>query len=163
MKKKIMILLLVLLCGLLVGCGNKKEPTEISCKYVEGEDELSVSVEMVFKRDNKKKLITDGKLIMSYNLSDLAFGEVDEDQIGEDSLSAFMDTMFAGVCDNIGTNYKDCEIKETKKGADVIMTFNLTNLAQTSAGEFHRNMTIEQLKNFISKKENETDMICTTK
>lgn len=162
MKKRFMILIVVCFGLLLVGCGNK-EASEISCKYGQTEDDLSVVVEMVFKRDNKKKLVTSGQLIMSYNLGNLTFEDEDGDELGKDDIDGFVETMFASVCDNIGDNYSDCKVVETESGADIVMDFNLTSLAQTSGGEFHKNMTIEQIKKYIMGRNEDTDMICTTK
>lgn len=163
MKKRLMILTIICFGLLLVGCGNKKEASEISCKYGQTEDGLSVVVKMVFKRDNKKKLVTSGQLIMSYNLSDLTFGEVDGEELGKDDIGGLIETMFSSVCNNIGENYSDCNVVETENGADIIMDFDLNNLSQTSGGEFHKNMTIEQIRQYIIGRNEETDMICTTK
>lgn len=163
MKKRLMILTIICFGLLLVGCGNKKEASEISCKYGQVEEGVSVVVEMIFKRDNKKKLVTSGQLIMSYNLSDLTFEEENGEELGKDDIEGLIETMFSGVCNNIGDNYSDCNVVETEKGADIVMDFNLTNLAQTSGGEFHKNMTIEQIKQYIIGRNEETDMMCTTK
>lgn len=159
MKKKIMYLTMICVTLLMAGCGNKTEPSEISCKFSQKENDLSVIVKMEFKRDNEKKIVTSGQLVMSYDLRNLSLGN-EEDKNGVDS---FEEIMFSSVCDNIGDNYTDCNVVETESGVDIIMAFNLDNLAKTSAGQFHKNMTIAQIKSYIMGRNENTDMICTTK
>ena len=161
MKKNVKLLIIVCISLLAIGCG-KKEPSQVSCVYKQGEDNMAVEVEMLFKRDNNKKLVTSGKLIMTYDLSGITFGEESGENIGKDDIEGVFETMFSNVCTDIGDNYSDCEVVETKNGANIIMTFNLDNLAKTSAGEFHKNMTIPQIKEFITGKNKDIQMNCTT-
>lgn len=163
MKKTFMFIFILCSVFLICGCGNKKEPSQISCKYTEGAGDFGVAVEMLFKRDNKKELVTLGQLIMSYDLGGTKLSELQTGEYDENSVEGIMGNLFDSVCDNLGTNYEDCEIVETDTGVDVVMTFNLTGLAQTSAGEFHRNMTINQIKQYIQGKNEDVQMVCTTK
>lgn len=161
MKKKVMILTILCLTLLLVGCG-KTEPSEISCEFSQKENNMSVIVKMEFTRDNEKKLVTSGQLVMSYNFKDLYLGNDGEEE-SKDDASGFIDIIFSSVCDNPGENYTDCKVIETDNGADIVMPFNLDNLVKTSAGQFHKNMTIEQIKNYIMSRNENSDMVCTTK
>ena len=160
MKRTFLSIVVFCFSLLIVGCG--KEPSQISCKSEQKEDDVSVVVEMLFKRNNKKNLVTSGQLIMSYDLSGITFGEASGEKLNHDDIGGVIDTMFSNVCLDVGDNYENCEVIETKNGADVVMTFDLTNLARTSAGKFHKNMSIEQIKSFIIGRNEELEMTCTT-
>ncbi len=161
MRKIIIIILLALLT--LTGCGNKKDLSEISCKYSQSEDDMGVVVEMRFKRDNKKNLVTSGELIMSYNLAGIDLGSYEGEELTKDNVDGLITGLFSSVCDNTGDNYTDCKVVETEKGADIVMSFNLDNLAKTSEGQFHKNMNIQQIKSYILKRSTDSNMVCTTK
>ena len=162
MKKCICTILLIFFICLLAGCKND-EPSQISCKYSEGSGDFSVVVEMLFKRDNKREKVTFGHLKMSYDLGDIKLDDIKNGNIEDEEVANLLSTLFDTVCQNVGSNYSDCDVVETDIGADVIMTFDLTNLAQTSSGSFHRNMSIEQIKEYIQSRSEDMQMVCTTK
>ncbi len=163
MKKIMMLLILLFIVITLAGCGNKNQASEISCKYNQSEDDMGVIVEMKFKRDNKKNLVTSGELIMSYNLAGIDLGSIEGEELNKDNVDGLIEGLFSSVCDNIGDNYTNCEVVETENGADIVMVFNLDNLAKTSEGQFHKNMNIQQIKSYILKRSSDSNMVCTTK
>lgn len=162
MKKMIMLSIAIILAFLSIGCSNKDDLTEISCKYVEKEDDMSVEVEMYFKRDNKENIVTLGQLKMFYDFSSISFSD-EKEEVSISEIENIVDLLFSGVCDNLGDNYSDCIVNKNEKSAEVVMTFNLSNLAQTSSGKFNKNMSIEQIRQFIINNDQDTDMICITK
>ena len=123
MKKTFMFILIFLLMISISGCGNKKEPSQISCKYKEVTGDFAVNVEMLFKRDNKKKLVTSGQLIMSYDLGESNLSDIQSQESDENSVDGILGGFFDTVCDNIGANYTNCEIVETEKEISYLSSF----------------------------------------
>lgn len=154
MKKFLIISLLFVMPLLLSGCGNDVEPTMVSCKYVSNEDNISAEVEMKFKRDNEQQEITKGYLSMSYEFND---GGNDDDS----SFDSLISTMFNGICDNLASTYKDCDLIVDDNNVDVVMEFDLDTLESMSNGTFKKSMTVSQVKGYILAQNEIDGLVCT--
>ncbi len=154
MKKLLMISLLFIMPLLLSGCGEKSEPTIVSCKYVSNEDSISAEVEMKFKRDNTQQEITNGYLSMSYVFNDVGSND-------DSSFESLISTMFDGVCDELSNTYKDCDLIVGDNNVDVIMEFDLDVLESTSNGTFKKSMTVSQVKGYILAQNEIDGLVCT--
>ena len=152
MKKIILLMFLVIFIG---GCGNSKEASVVSCKYLQSENSVDVAVEMRFEKDLEKHLITNGSLIMTCD-----FEKVDVDS--EINTSAFIASMFEGACDNLEGIYKNCDLEIDDNKVNIVMDFDLDVLETSSGGRFKKNMTVNQVKSFIISDNQIDGLVCTT-
>ena len=155
MKKKILIGLLLSCVLLLTGCGSNKEASVVSCKYSANEESVGVVVEMKFERDNEAELITNGQVSMSYVFADITSDEAT-------STNSIITSMFDGICDDLGSIYKDCDLNINGNSAEVVMVFDLDVLETTSGGSFTKNMSVSQVKGYIQTQSEIDGLVCTT-
>lgn len=156
MKKYLFLFLICSVVLLCVGCGNEEKTSTINCTYTTTEEDINLIVDMIFVRDNKKKIITDGKVIMTYSIAGLELLE-------EEQRNTYFDDMFSNMCDDLSYLYSDCNIKLLSNGAEIMNTFDLEQLESSSNGNFKRSHTIEEIKEYILEQNSFEGMTCETK
>lgn len=157
MKKKSIIIFICIMVICLSGCGNKKELSMVFCKYNASEENVGVEVKMQFERDNEAELITKGFVSMSYEFADITSSDVTTT-----SNSSVISSMFDGICDNLSSIYKDCNLNIDGNNAEIIMEFDLDILESSSGGTFKKNMTISQVKGYIQAQSEIDGLVCMT-